>query len=118
MSGSSNPELIGNVVAYVRFAAIFSGILAILHQTRMGLQGLGAKKTPLISSFIELIGKCIFTWLLVPRMGYKAVILCEPLIWCVMTVHLVYAFFTHPYIREAHFPISGDGTLDNTRKNA
>ena len=118
VSGSSNPELIGNVVAYVRFAAIFSGILAILHQTRMGLQGLGAKKTPLISSFIELIGKCIFTWLLVPRMGYKAVILCEPLIWCVMTVHLVYAFFTHPYIREAHFPISGDGTLDNTRKNA
>ena len=99
VSGSDSPELIGNVVAYVRFAAIFSGILAILHGTRMGLQGLGSKITPLVSSFIELAGKLLFTWLLVPRMGYRAVIICEPLIWCLMTVHLVYAFFTHPYIR-------------------
>ena len=99
ISGSANPELIGNVVAYVRFAALFSGVLGVLHQTRLALQGLGAKFTPMISSFIELIGKCIFAWLLVPRMGYRAVILCEPLIWCVMTVHLVFAFFTNPYIR-------------------
>ena len=86
-------------MAYVRFAALFSGVLGVLHQTRLALQGLGAKFTPMISSFIELIGKCIFAWLLVPRMGYRAVILCEPLIWCVMTVHLVFAFFTNPYIR-------------------
>ena len=99
VSGSDNPELIGNVVAYVRFASIFTGVLAILHQTRMALQGLGAKTTPLVSSFIELAGKCIFTWLLVPRMGYRAVIICEPLIWCVMTAHLVWAFFTNPYIK-------------------
>jgi hypothetical protein len=32
-------------------------------------------------------------------MGYTAVILCEPLIWCVMAVHLVITFFTNPYIR-------------------
>ena len=99
ISGSADPVLVGNVVAYVRFAAVFSGVLGILHQTRLALQGLGEKRTPLVSSFIELIGKCIFTWLLVPRMGYRAVILCEPLIWCVMTVHLVYSFFSNPYIR-------------------
>jgi Na+-driven multidrug efflux pump len=99
ISGSADPVLVGNVVAYVRFAAVFSGVLGILHQTRLALQGLGEKRTPLVSSFIELIGKCIFTWLLVPRMGYRAVILCEPLIWCVMAVHLVFAFFTNPYIR-------------------
>ena len=99
ISGSTNPELIGNTVAYVRFAAVFSGVLGVLHQTRLALQGLGAKFTPLVSSFIELFGKCIFAWSLVPRMGYRAVILCEPLIWCVMVVHLVFAFFTNPYIR-------------------
>ena len=99
ISGSTNPELIGNTVAYVRFAAVFSGVLGVLHQTRLALQGLGAKFTPLVSSFIELFGKCIFAWSLVPRMGYRAVILCEPLIWCVMAVHLVFAFFTNPYIR-------------------
>ena len=98
-SGSTNPELIGNTVAYVRFAAIFSGVLGVLHQTRLALQGLGAKITPIISSFIELIGKCFFAWVLVPKMGYTAVILCEPLIWCVMAVHLVITFFTNPYIR-------------------
>ena len=99
ISGSTNPELIGNTVAYVRFAAVFSGVLGVLHQTRLALQGLGAKFTPLVSSFIELFGKCIFAWSLVPRMGYRAVILCEPLIWCVMAVHLLFAFFTNPYIR-------------------
>lgn len=99
ISGSTNPELIGNTVAYVRFAAVFSGVLGVLHQTRLALQGLGAKFTPLVSSFIELFGKCIFAWSLVPRMGYRAVILCEPLIWCVMAAHLVFAFFTNPYIR-------------------
>ena len=99
ISGSTNPELIGNTVAYVRFAAIFSGVLGVLHQTRLALQGLGAKITPIISSFIELIGKCFFAWVLVPKMGYTAVILCEPLIWCVMAVHLVVTFFTNPYIR-------------------
>lgn len=111
VSGSTNPVLISNVVAYVRFAAVFSGILAVLHGTRMALQGLGEKKTPLVSSFIELAGKYLFTWLLVPRMGYTAVILCEPLIWCVMTAHLIFAFFTNPYIR------SGE-SLDNTLKSA
>ncbi len=109
ISGSGNPELIGNVVAYVRFAAVFSGVLGVLHQTRLALQGLGAKFTPMISSFIELFGKCVFAWLLVPRMGYRAVILCEPLIWCVMTLHLVTAFFTNPYIRgEMESRLQGD----------
>jgi Na+-driven multidrug efflux pump len=109
ISGSGNPELIGNVVAYVRFAAVFSGVLGVLHQTRLALQGLGAKFTPMISSFIELFGKCVFAWLLVPRMGYRAVILCEPLIWCVMTLHLVTAFFTNPYIRGEMEPrLQGD----------
>ena len=99
ISGSTNPELIGNVVAYVRFAAVFTGVLGVLHQTRLALQGLGARLTPIISSFIELAGKCLFAWLFVPKAGYRAVILCEPLIWCVMALHLVAAFFTNPYIR-------------------
>ena len=53
ISGSANPELIGNVVAYVQFAAVFTGILGVLHQTRLALQGLGAKFTPVLSSFIK-----------------------------------------------------------------
>jgi Na+-driven multidrug efflux pump len=71
-----------------------------LMQTRFALQGLGSKLIPLISSVIECVGKILFTWLLIPPFGYTAVIWCEPIIWCVMTVQLVYSFVTNPYVRE------------------
>ena len=40
--------------------------------------GFGAKVLPLVSSFIELIGKIAFVVLIIPWAGYKGVILCEP----------------------------------------
>ena len=46
MKRNRQVDLIGNVVAYVRFAAVFSGVLGVLHQTRLALQGLGAKREP------------------------------------------------------------------------
>ena len=50
------------------------------------------KLTPLVSSAIELVGKVLFTWLLVPPFGYTAVIVCEPVIWCVMCLQLVWVY--------------------------
>jgi hypothetical protein len=49
---------------------------------------------------IELIGKILFVIAFIPHFAYTAVILCEPLIWCVMTAQLIYSFFTNPYIVE------------------
>ena len=59
------------------------------------------KKLPLVSSVIEFIGKVIFVAVLIPVFGYKAVIFCEPVIWCVMVVQLAISFYGNPYIKSA-----------------
>jgi Na+-driven multidrug efflux pump len=63
--------------------------LGILLVTRNALQGLGEKVLPLVSSIIELVGKMLFTWLIIPILGLWGIILAEPLIWVAMTVQLV-----------------------------
>lgn len=92
ISGSTNPIILGNGTRYIHFASYFFWVLGILVCTRNILQGLGHRITPLISSVIELLGKVIFTWLFVPVFGYNAVILCEPVIWCAMTVQLLFTY--------------------------
>lgn len=92
ISGSTNEIILGNGTVYLHFASYFFWILGILVCTRNILQGLGLKVVPLISSAIELVGKIVFTWVFVPKYGYDAVILCEPLIWCVMTAQLVWTY--------------------------
>lgn len=99
VSGSNEPVVIENAVLYLRVASPFYGILGVLVQTRCALQGLGEKLIPLISSVIEFFGKILFVVLFIPRFEYMAVIFCEPVIWCIMTVQLVYAFYTNPFIR-------------------
>lgn len=99
VSGSEESVVIENAVMYLRVASPFYGILGVLVQTRCALQGLGEKLIPLISSVIEFFGKILFVVLLIPKFEYMAVIFCEPVIWCIMTVQLVYAFYTNPFIR-------------------
>jgi O-antigen/teichoic acid export membrane protein len=66
---------------------------------RNALQAIGSKILPILSSVIELVGKIIFTFIFVPKFGYLAVILCEPLIWCAMTIELVIALYTRPEMK-------------------
>ena len=72
----------------------------MLLNLRNSLQGLGKKVTPLISSVIEFIGKCIFVALFIPSLKYLGVIICEPIIWCFMLLQLSYSFYKNPFIRE------------------
>ena len=67
---------------------------------RNSLQGLGQKLLPLISSFIEFIGKIVFVAWIIPWAGYTGVILCEPLLWLVMTAQLYISLYQHPWIKE------------------
>ena len=99
ITGSENPVIIGNGTKYLRIVGPFYAVLGVLMQTRFALQGVGSKIMPLFSSIIEFIGKILFVVLLIPRFQYDAVVWCEPIIWCFMTVYLLYAFFTNPYIR-------------------
>jgi putative MATE family efflux protein len=100
ISGSNNPVILQNGSMYLYVVGPFYAILGVLLQTRFALQGLGSKLIPLISSVIECVGKILFTWLLIPQFAYNAVIWCEPVIWCFMTMQLLYSFATNPYVKE------------------
>lgn len=95
ISGSDNSIIIGYASSYLKISLYFFPVLSVLLITRNSLQGLGSKFLPLISSVIELLGKILFTLFIIPKMGQMGVILCEPIIWCIMTVQLVWAFVTH-----------------------
>ena len=94
VSGSQNQELLDYGTKYLCFAFPFFIVLGPLIVLRNSLQGLGAKLLPLVSSFMELFGKIIFTILIIPHLGTLGIILCEPLIWSVMAVQLTWAFVT------------------------
>ena len=100
ISGSSNPTILNNGSNFLYVVGPFYAVLGILMQTRYALQGLGSKWIPLISSCIEFFGKILFTFVFIPQFGYTAVIFCEPLIWCAMTIQLVFSFNRNAYVRE------------------
>ena len=100
ISGSDSAVIIGNGSRFLYIVGPFYAVLGVLIQTRFALQGIGSKILPLFSSVIECVGKILFTFFLIPLFGYEAVIWCEPVIWCVMTVELLISFYTNSYIRE------------------
>lgn len=100
LSGSTNHVILSNGSRYLYIVGPFYAVLGVLMQTRFALQALGSKLLPLVSSVIECVGKILFTFFLIPRFGYNAVIWCEPLIWCVMTAQLLWAYETNDYVRK------------------
>lgn len=99
LSGSNSEEVLYNGSTYLKIAAPFFGVLAIILNMRYSLQALGQKILPLISSIMELIGKILFVIFVIPKLGYLGVMLCEPLIWIFMAIQLSYAFYTNDYIK-------------------
>lgn len=89
LSGSSDETVVSYGATYITFAVPFFLVLGALIILRNSLQGMQCKILPLISSVIELLGKIVFTLLIIPHFGKWGLIMCEPLIWCVMTVQLV-----------------------------
>lgn len=101
LSGSSEEIVIENGAKYLIFNAPFYGVLGVLLNLRNSLQGLGKKVVPLVSSIIEFLGKVVFVILFIPKLNYFGVIICEPVIWCLMCIQLIYSFYKNPYIKEA-----------------
>jgi len=99
LSGSNESIVIENGTRYLMINSPFYMILGMLLNFRVSLQGIGEKIVPVISSVMELAGKIIFAFFLVPVLGYLAVIFCEPFIWCIMFLQLLYSFYTNSYIR-------------------
>ena len=100
LASSTDPYLIENGALYLRISSVFYPFLSLLLIYRNSLQGLGQKLLPLVSSFIEFFGKIIFVAFIIPWTGYTGVILCEPLLWLVMTAQLYFSLSKHPWIKE------------------
>lgn len=103
LSGSNESVVIENGAKYLMINAPFYGVLGILLNLRYSLQGLGQKLIPLVSSVIEFFGKVVFVLLLIPTLKYFGVIICEPVIWCLMCIQLAYAFYKNSYIQQHKF---------------
>jgi len=99
LSGSNDSTIIKNGARYLMINSPFYIVLGMLFNFRLALQGIGEKIVPVISSVIEFATKILFAFLLVPILGYFGVIICEPIIWCLMFLQLLYSFYTNPYIR-------------------
>jgi Na+-driven multidrug efflux pump len=56
---------------------------------RNSMQGFGDYITPIFSSFIELVGKLVFTFVFVRLFGYWGIIWTEPVIWILMVIPLI-----------------------------
>lgn len=90
ITGSHDLVMINAATLYLRVDTILYVLVAIIITTRFAMQGIGDKITPLISSGIEMIGKIILTYTLVPIMGYMGVILVEPITWIFMIIPLLW----------------------------
>lgn len=98
ISGSNESIVLENGTKYLLLNAPFYAILGILLNLRHALQGIGKKVVPLVSSVIECVGKVLFVLLLIPYLKYIGIIICEPIIWCIMCSQLAYAFYKSDYI--------------------
>ncbi len=100
ISGSENEEVLSYATKYIIFMQPFYAVLGVLIVSRNSLQGLGSKILPLFSSLIELAGKILFTVIIIPMTGIWGIIMCEPLIWCAMTIQLVIAYVNNKALKE------------------
>lgn len=65
---------------------------------RNSMQGFGDYKTPVFSSFIELMGKVVFTFTFVRFFGYWGIIWTEPVIWVLMVIPLIIQTWRNPVV--------------------
>lgn len=89
ITGSTDPVMIDAAARYLRMDTILYVLVAIIFVLRNSLQGIGDRITPLVSSGIEMVGKIILTYTLVPAFLYEGVIWVEPIVWIVMILPLI-----------------------------
>lgn len=98
ITASGEPEVIENGALYLKVNASFYFLPAIICILRNSMQGFGDSKSPLVSSLVELVGKVLIAWLLVPSLGYMGVVLSEPIVWALMVIPLIFSIGKNPVL--------------------
>ncbi len=95
VTGSGNGEVVANAVLYLKISTWMAPPMAVLVIVRNVLQGMRHTISPLLCSTLELAGKAVFAFSLVPAWGYGAVCICEPVTWVVCFFFILGAAFMH-----------------------
>lgn len=92
--------LMGMAVSYIFI--IIAGLVAtfLYDACAAALRALGDTVTPLVSSSLEMVGKIVIAFTLVPLLGYTGVIVAEPIVWFIMVIPLLVKIYTMPVLRK------------------
>lgn len=93
-------EVIETASLYLRIDTLVYFVPAMISILRNALQGIGDHVTPIVSSFIELIGKVLIALFLTPYLKYMGIILAEPIVWVLMVIPLIIKIYTTPLLKE------------------
>mgnify|MGYP000222976746 CR=1 FL=1 len=99
--GNWKPQdvVIVNATNYLKFNTIFYYVTAVISIVRNVMQGIGDQITPLVSSGLEMVGKVVIAFTLVPLMGYAGVIVAEPIVWFIMVIPLLVQIIRTPKLK-------------------
>lgn len=98
IASTENEEIIYWGRTYLKYDMSFLVVCAFIVILRNSMQGFGDFKTPVFSSFIELVGKIVFSFTFVKMAGYWGIIWAEPVIWFFMVLPLVFKTFRNQQI--------------------
>lgn len=92
--------LMGMAVSYIFI--IIAGLVAtfLYGACAAALRALGDTVTPLVSSSLEMVGKIVIAFTLVPLLGYTGVIVAEPIVWFIMVIPLLVKIYNMPVLRK------------------
>lgn len=93
ITGSSDATVIDNALLYLRISTVMFPPMGFMTIMRNTFQGMRHQIYPLFCSVLELIGKIIFAFWIVPAKGYPAVCICEPVTWVICFVFISVATF-------------------------
>lgn len=99
IASTTQEDIIYWGTTYLKTDMSFLIICMLIVVLRNSMQGFGDYVTPIVSSFIELAGKLVFTFVFVKAFGYWAIIWTEPVVWFLMVIPLIIMTLKNPVIR-------------------
>lgn len=96
LASTQNAEIVYWGSTYLRVDMSFLIVVVFIVILRNSMQGFGDYRTPIFSSFIELVGKLVFTFVFVRLFGYWGIIWTEPVIWFLMVIPLIVMTLRNP----------------------
>lgn len=100
VTGSRVPEVINTAEKYLKVNTIFYFVPGTISVLRNAMQGIGDKVTPVISSFLELVGKAMVVIFIVPHIKYFGIIISEPIVWIIMVIPLIVKIIKNPIFKK------------------